>query len=159
MNTNDTSYRRTFAILVVATCLAATGAISSATASPSARSATDVRSAPSCASSPQSSAACRVVDRFFEHASNRRYAASCALLGARLLYESGGASCASAMSWAYFAGAHNWKLMAARPTELSVGVLVRLGLPELGRIRSRTWLATIASEQGAPKIVSTRLVD
>ena len=64
------------------------------------------------------------------------------------------------MSSAYFAGAHTWKpLRAARPTELSLGVLVRLGLPELALIRSRTWLATVASEQGAPKIVSTRLVD
>ncbi len=158
MNTKSTSHRAV-AILVAATCLAVTSVTSSATASPSARPTVAVRSIPGCAASRRATDACLVVYRFFQHASNRRYAASCALLGAQLRYESGGANCASAMTSAYFAGAQTWRLLAARPSELGVGVLVRLGLPELGHMRPRTWLATVAPEAGAPRIVATRLVD
>jgi hypothetical protein len=39
-----------------------------------------------------------------------------------------------------------------------VGVLVRVAMPELGHVCRRMWLASVAREDGAPKIVSTRLV-
>jgi hypothetical protein len=152
----NTPGRHGLAVVLVVIGLATASAASAAPR----KSAAPPRPAPvaGCVESPRSSEACAVVRRFFQHAERGRFAASCALLGEGLRQESGGTRCASAMAWAYFAGMRSWAVVGARSSELSVGVLVRLAMPELGRTRTLTWLASVANERGAPRIVSTRQV-
>jgi hypothetical protein len=151
-----------FVALATAAILA--GCLVTANAATAAGSDSGLRSGlpavPGCAHPARNAEACLVVARFFDHVDHGHYPAACDLLGARLRYESGGPRCAKAMAWAYFAGNRSWSILGTRPTEVDVGVLVRLRLPELGHTRRVTWLARVAREPGSrgPRIVSTRLV-
>jgi hypothetical protein len=111
-----------------------------------------------CRSSEAGLAACRVVDRFFGDASRGRFAASCALLGARLRFESGGPSCPRKLASAYFVGSRTWAVLGVRRSEANVGVVVRMELPELDRARRLLWLATVGLENGSRRILATRVV-
>jgi len=116
--------------------------------------------APACAEPARNADACLVVLHFFDHVDHGRFEAACDLLGARLRYDTGGSSCATAMPWAYFVGTRSWAILGTRLNEVDVGVLVRLRLPELGHTRRVTWLARVARDPGSQglRIVSTNLV-
>ena len=155
MNTNRHLPR--LAVALAAGCLTFAGAATAA-GTPHSGLRDRLHAVPGCSEPARSTAACLVVLRFFDHVDHGRFAAACDLLGARLRYESRGPECANAMSSAYFVGSHSWTLLRARPTEVDVGVLVRLQLPELGHTRPVTWRASVAPEPGSStlRIVSTR---
>ena len=106
-----------------------------------------------CRDDARRHAACALVIDFFRSVNTRRYERACALLGAELRAETGGAACPTVLA------ADEGRRYAVRGVRLlatGTGVLVSIWFPELGHFRELPWLAVVAPERGKLLIVETR---
>jgi hypothetical protein len=108
-----------------------------------------------CARDDVLSSACDLVASYFRAINAGRYSTACAMLGAQLLLETGGESCRRALA---VAGRQRFRIVGAGQVTGGVGVVVAVGLHELGHVRMLRWLALVGDEGGQLKILATRRV-
>jgi len=106
-----------------------------------------------CEEGAERASACELVRDYFRAINTERYQHACAMLGDRLLFESGGPECPRFLA---FAGRQHFVILTAeRPVAGRVDVIVALELRELDHFRVLEWRAVIGFEGGALKIFDT----
>jgi len=107
-----------------------------------------------CARDAARTSACQLVSDYFRAINSDRYPQACAMLGERLLSESGGPECPRFLA---FAGRQHFAILTAqRPVAGRVHVIVALELRELDHFRVLDWMAVIGLEGDTLKILDTR---
>jgi hypothetical protein len=142
------------AMVVTATCAGALGAVAvpgHTTAEPS-----GARHLPSiCRGDEERWSACGVVAGYFHALNSSRFERACSLLGERLRVETGGESCSRRLALGH-TGPVPWHIVDVRATTAGLGVVVDVGLSELGHWRTLRWLALLGQEHALLRIVETR---
>lgn len=140
-----------FSALVIA--VAALAAAACLATSPAAVAQT--QAAGPCSRGRAVASACQLITRFFDALNRGNQARACSLLGATLLFETGGPRCPRVLS--LYQGTP-FKIIGVRTVRTTVLIRVELGLHELDHWRVLNWTAIVGTENGTLKICDTKRV-
>jgi hypothetical protein len=109
--------------------------------------------ATACVAGEAVASACRLIESFFDALNRGNEVRACSLLGARLRFETGGASCPRVLG---LSQGTPFEVIRARAAAAMVLVRVRVGRHELGHWRMLDWIVVVGPERGSLKLLDTK---